>query len=156
MPATFDNDIATVQDALVTLCAAATDPNGGSVSSAKLFPADGLLSSQVPFLWVRRGRHLTRDEIATDLYSDTRQYQVLIYVESLADGELDDESEFDNAVDWIKYFHKYLARNRHFAEASEIVLADVRDSGDVNMFGKDGTRYSGVAFTIPIKTLTRF
>lgn len=156
MPATFDNDITTVQDALVSLCAAATDPNGGSITAAKRFPNDGLLSSQIPFLWVRRGRQFLRDEIATDLYSDTRQYQVLIYVESLADGELDDESEFDNAVDWIKYFHKYLAQNRHFVEASEIVVVDVRDSGDVNMFGKDGIRYSGVAFTIPIKTLTRF
>lgn len=153
----FTNDVDEVQNALVTLCGAFTDPNGGSVTASKAMSSNGITDAQLPYIWVKRGRQLNRDEVSTDLYSDARQYQVLIYVSSLSNGEYDDESEFDNAVNWIKPFHKYLADNRQFSDVqAHIDLVNVRDTGDVNLFSKDGVRYAGIAFTIPIKTYTRF
>lgn len=157
MPATFTNDILTVHNALVTLCGNATDPNGGdTVTASRTMSIDGILDSVLPYIWVRRGRHLNRDERSSDLYNDTRQFQVLVYVNRLSDGEHTDETEFDNASNWIKYFHKYLAQNRAVTSASHIVVQDVRDSGDVNLFTKQAIRYSGVVFTVPVSITTRF
>ncbi len=156
MTASFSNDVISIQNALIALCEAFTDPNGGTVTASNQMSKYGLGDSELPYIWVKRGRMLTRDERTTDLYEDTRQYQVLIYVSRLVDNEQDDESEFDNAVNWIKPFHKYLAQNRLLTPIGEIVLSDVRDSSDVNLFSKDAKRYVGIVFTIPIKTPTRF
>lgn len=156
MPASFDNTILQVHNALVTLCSNAVDPNGGTVTASRTMSSDGVTDSQLPYLWIRRGRHLNRNETSTDLYSDIRQYQVLIYVSRLEDGEFNDELAFDNATNWIKYFHKYLAQNRDFTEAGHILVADVRDTGDISLFTKQSIRYAGVVFTVPVSMLTRF
>lgn len=156
MPASFDNDVVAIQNALVTLCNAFTDPNGGTVTAARTMSTDGVASSALPYVWVRRGRHLSRDERSSDLYTDSRAYQALVYVQELTDGEFSDEAAFDNATEWIKPFHQYLAQNRQVTEAAEIVVVNVRDSGDVSLHTKAGIRYAGVVFTIPIQYLTRF
>ena len=46
----------------------------------------------------------------------------------LADGELDDEIEFDKAVNWSKPFHKFLAQNRSFYQGTHILIESVRDN----------------------------
>lgn len=156
MPASFDNAPSVVQAALVTLIGSFTDPNGGTVTASATMPSTGLLDSQLPYVWVRRGRHLNRTLNSTDLYNDVRPYQALVYVERLLDGELNDETPFDNASNWIKPFHKYLAQNDSVADAAYIRIADVRDSGDVSLFTKSSTRYAGVVFTIPVNEMTRY
>lgn len=156
MPASFDNEIQDVLAALVTLVGNFTDPNGGSVTADDDMLTTGITDAQLPFAYCRHGRMLARQEIATDLFNDTRQYQVIVYVEKLDNGELQDESQFDNANKWIKPFHKYLAQNRSLTQGAYMVIADVRDSGTVSLFAKDGLRYAGVAFTIPIQQITRF
>ena len=156
MVTAFTNDVLTVQNALVTLCAAFTDPNGGSVTASRTIPTGGISDDDLPYVWVRRGRQTGRNEMASDTYQDTRPYQALVYVTRLQNGEFDDETSFDNAVNWIKPFHKYLADNRDFHTATWIEVASVRDTGDISLITKSAVRYAGVVFTIPIKTLTRF
>lgn len=152
MVAAFDNTITNVQDALISVCTAFTDPNGGTVTAGRTAPT----GASSPYCWVRRGRLLTRTENSADLFTDTRPFQVLVYVEALANGEMDDEAPFDNAINWIKPFHKHLAQNRNLYTASFIVVSAVRDTGDVSLFADKGKRYAGVVFTVPVNIMTRF
>lgn len=156
MPASFDNDITAALNALVTSIGSFTDPNGGSVTASRTISSDGLTDAQLPYVWVRDGRQLDRAELSTDLYADDYQFQALIYVTRLTDGEFDDETSFDNSRNWVKPFHKYLAQNRAVTEAAYILINDVRDTGAISLFTKQSIRYAGVAFTIPIRLHTRF
>ena len=156
MPAAFSNDILTVHNALVTVCSAFTDPNGGSVTASRTMPDTGVTDAQLPYVWVRRGRQTGRNERASDLYDDTRQYQALVYVARLNDGEMNDEAAFDTALNWIKPFHKHLAQSRVLTAPANLVVQAIRDSGDVSLHTKSGLRYAGVVFTIPVQSLTRF
>lgn len=152
---TFNNNVRVVQNSLVTVCSTFNDPLSGTITASRTSPSSGI-GTDTPYIWVRRGRQLNREELSSDLYRDTYQYQVLCYVVSLADGESDDESEFDTASDWIKPFHKHLAQNRQLAEGALIIVNDVRDTSDVNLFDKQAVRFAGVAFTVPITFYTRF
>lgn len=157
MSASFTNGVLETQNALVSLIATFTDPNGGTTTSGKTLAECGFDSTDLPYVWVRRGRHTGRNEMASDLYGDVRQYQALVYVSALCGDEMKDEPEFDLAVNWIKPFHKFLAQNRNnVIEGVQIDIANVRDSGDVSLFAKNGNRFSGVAFTIPMIMITRF
>ncbi|MGB1288001.1 MAG: hypothetical protein ACPG7F_15800, partial [Aggregatilineales bacterium] len=130
MPASFSNDILPVQDALVSVCQQFSDPNEGSVTASRTMPDEGITSAQLPYVWVRRGRQTGRNETTSDLFTDTRQYQALIYVSRLTDGEMNDETAFDTALNWVKPFHKHLAKNRTLSPPADIIIAQVRDSGD--------------------------
>lgn len=155
--ASFDNDIRTVQSALVTLLQSFTDPVAGSGNPtvATTQSACGVASGDVPAIWVRRGRQVNRVEVAADVYQDTYEYYLICYVERLNNTFTPDDSAFDNASDWVKPLHKYLAENREGLSAgTEIAIELVRTTGDQPIPTTNSKMFAGVVFTVPVRMMT--
>jgi hypothetical protein len=149
-------DILDVQDALVALVQTIDDPNnpGENATAGNTLRACGFKSTDLPFFWVKRGRLISRKQIAAGLNEYVREYPILLYVvEFCNSNDTDADTKQALAAEWVEPFYSALRQHNVTPEGAAYEIIAATDLGDTDVRGIDNAQwFAGQVFILQIKT----